>query len=109
MPQTKVKQIKQITMAIKKSEVAEVLRNKLHEGETRFVFIKKDGSRRPSVGTLNLDLIPDVNKQFKHQEGEREERTDQTSYFDMEKLAWRCCKYDKIVEIEGEEVEEDRT
>ena len=94
-------------MAIKKSEVAEVLRNKLHEGETHFVFIKKDGSRRPAVGTLNLDLVPESDKQFKHQEGEREERTDQTSFYDLEKYAWRCCKYASIVEIEGETVEED--
>lgn len=94
-------------MAIKKSEVATKLRTLLQEGETHFVFIKKDGSRRAAVGTLNLDIVPDADKQFKHEEGTREERTDQTSYYDIEKNAWRCCKYDKIVEIEGEIVEED--
>ena len=94
-------------MAIKSSEVAEVLRNKLHEGETRFVFIKKDGSRRPAVGTLNLDLVPESDKQFKTEQGSREERTDQTSYYDLEKNAWRCCKYASIAEIEGDTVEED--
>lgn len=94
-------------MSIKSSEVATKLRTLLKEGKTNFVFIKKDGSRRAAIGTLNLDLVPDADKQFKHQEGEREERTDQTSYYDLEKMAWRCCKYDKIVEIEGEIVEED--
>ena len=94
-------------MAIKSSEVAEVLRNKLHEGETHFVFIKKDGSRRPAVGTLNLDLVPESDKQFKSEQGTREERTDQTGYYDLEKNAWRCCKYASIVSIEEEEVCDD--
>ena len=94
-------------MAIKSSEVATKLRNMLQEGKVNFVFIKKDGSRRPAVGTLNLDLVPDADKQFKHQEGGREERTDQTSYYDLEKNAWRCCKYASVVEINGEEVEEE--
>lgn len=94
-------------MTIKSSEVATKLRTLLQEGETHFVFIKKDGSRRAAVGTLNLDLVPDSDKQFKNEQGTHEERTDQTSYYDLEKTAWRCCKYDKIVEIEGEEVEYD--
>lgn len=94
-------------MAIKSSEVATKLRNMLQEGETHFVFIKKDGSRRAAVGTLNLDLVPESDKQFKHEEWTREERTDQTSYYDLEKMAWRCCKYASVVEINGEEVEED--
>lgn len=94
-------------MAIKSSEVPTKLRTLLQEDKTNFVFIKKDGSRRAAVGTLNLELVPDADKQFKNEQGEREERTDQTSYYDLEKMAWRCCKYDKIVEIEGEEVEEE--
>lgn len=94
-------------MAIKKSEVATKLRECLQQGETHFVFIKKDGSRRPAVGTLNLNLVPDADKQFKHEEGERVERTDQTSYYDLEKNAWRCCKYASVVEINGETVADD--
>ena len=90
-------------MAIKKSEVAEVLRNKLHEGETHFVFIKKDGSRREAVGTLDLARIPYEDTQFKSEE-QREERDDQVTYYDLEKLAWRCCKTENILEIEGKEV-----
>lgn len=100
-------QAKLIIMSIKKSEVADVLRSKLHEGETRFVFIKKDGTRREAVGTLNLDLVPESDKQFKTEQGTKEERIDQTSYYDLEKSAWRCCKYTSVVEIEGEEVCDD--
>lgn len=91
-------------MAIKKSEVATKLRTMLLEDMTYFVFIKKDGSRRHTFGTLNLDLVPDSDKQFKHSEEEKEERTDQTTFYDLEKKAWRTCKYDSVVELNGEEV-----
>lgn len=90
---------------IKREDVPEVLRTALKAGKTNFVFIKKDGSRRAAVGTLNLDDVPDVDKQFKHSESERVERPDQTSYYDLEKSDWRCCKFDSVVEIEGKEVE----
>lgn len=86
---------------IKKENVAEVLRTALKAGTTNFVFIKKDGSRRASVGTLNLDEVPDADKQFKHSEEEIQERPDQTSYYDLEKSGWRCCKFDSVVEING--------
>ena len=94
-------------MAIKKSEVATKLRTLLQEGETHFVFIKKDGSRRHTFGTLNLDLVPEADKQFKHHEEEKEERTDQITFYDTEKFGWRTCKVDSVVEINGEIVEED--
>lgn len=90
---------------IKREDVPEVLRTALKAGKTNFVFIKKDGSRRAAVGTLNLDDVPDADKQFKHSESERVERPDQTSYYDLEKSDWRCCKFDSVVEIEGKEVE----
>ena len=93
-------------MAIKKSEVATKLRSLLLDGETHFTFIKKDGTRRPAVGTLNFDIIPTEDTQFKSEEP-REERNDQVTYYDLEKMAWRCCKVENILEIEGEEVEEE--
>ena len=90
---------------IKREDVPEVLRTALKAGKTNFVFIKKDGSRRAAVGTLNLDDVPEADKQFKHSEGDNQERPDQTSYYDLEKSGWRCCKFDSVVEIEGKEVE----
>lgn len=88
---------------IKSSEAAAALREKLQQGETHFVFKKKDGSRRQAVGTLNFDLIPTDDTQFKSDEP-REERADQVTYYDLEKMAWRCCKTENILEVEGEEV-----
>ncbi len=91
-------------MAIKKEDAADVLRNALTSGKTDFVFIKKDGTRRTAIGTLNLDEVPDTDKVFKHTEEEKQERPDQTSYYDLEKMAWRCCKFDSVIEINGEKV-----
>lgn len=90
---------------IKSSEAAAALREKLQQGETHFVFKKKDGSRRQAVGTLNFDIIPAEDTQFKSDE-RREERDDQVTYYDLEKLAWRCCKTENILEVEGEEIED---
>lgn len=90
---------------IKSTEAAAALREKLQQGETHFVFKKKDGSRREAVGTLNFDLIPSEDTQFKSDEP-REERDDQVTYYDLEKMAWRCCKTENILEIEGEEIED---
>lgn len=90
---------------IKSSEAAAALREKLQQGETHFVFKKKDGSRRQAVGTLNFEIIPEEDTQFKSDE-RREERDDQVTYYDLEKMAWRCCKTENILEIEGEEIED---
>ena len=88
---------------IKSSEAAAALREKLQQGKTSFVFKKKDGSRRQAIGTLSFDLIPTEDTQFKSEE-RREERDDQVKYYDLEKMAWRCCKTENILEINGEEV-----
>ena len=88
---------------IKSENAAAALREKLQQGKTSFVFKKKDGSRRQAVGTLNFDIIPTEDTQFKSDEP-REERDDQVTYYDLEKMAWRCCKTENILEIDGEEV-----
>lgn len=91
---------------IKSTEAATALREKLQQGRTNFVFKKKDGSRRQAVGTLNFDIIPNEDTQFKSEE-QKEERDDQVTYYDLEKMAWRCCKTENILEIEGEELEDE--
>lgn len=88
---------------IKSSEAAAALREKLQQGKTNFVFKKKDGSKRNAIGTLNFNIIPQEDTQFKSEE-RSEERDDQVTYYDLEKMAWRCCKNENILEIEGEEI-----
>ena len=88
---------------IKTSEAAAALREKLQQGKTNFVFKKKDGSKRNAIGTLDFDIIPTEDTQFKSEQP-REERDDQVTYYDLEKMAWRCCKTENILSIENEEV-----
>lgn len=90
---------------IKSENAAAALREKLQQGKTNFVFKKKDGSKRNAIGTLNFDLIPTEDTQFKSEQT-REERDDQVTYYDLEKMAWRCCKTENILDIEGEEIED---
>ena len=85
--------------------VAQVLRDALKQGKTNFIFKKKDGSRREAIGTLCFDLIPVEDTQFKSEQPS-EERDDQVTYYDLEKMAWRCCKTENLLEIEGVEVVE---
>lgn len=91
---------------IKLNEVPDKLVSALKEGRTYFTFIKKDGTERYAVGTLNLDLVPETDKQFKNAKADKPQRDDQTSYYDLEKSAWRCCKFDSVRSINGREVEE---
>lgn len=92
---------------IKSSEAAAALREKLQQGKTNFVFKKKDGSRRQAVGTLNFDIIPkddwpvtadDIDSDYK------DKNEVVVTYYDLEKMAWRCCKTENILEIEGVEI-----
>lgn len=92
---------------IKSSEAVAALREKLQQGKTNFVFRKKDGSKRNAVGTLNFDLIPkddwpvtadDIDSDYK------DKNKGVVTYYDLEKMAWRCCKTENILEIEGEGV-----
>ena len=94
---------------IKSSEAAAALREKLQQGETHFVFKKKDGSKRNAVGTLNFDIIPkadwpvtadDIDNDYK------DKNEGVVTYYDLEKRSWRCCKTENILEIEGEEIKD---
>lgn len=83
-----------------KNDLEDKLKDSLAKGETHFVFIKKDGTLRHAVGTTNLDLVPEQDKQFaSSEEEEKKERVGMVTYYDLEKNAWRCCKSENIVEI----------
>ena len=97
-------------MKLTSENVADVLREKLLQGETKFVFKKADGSRRAAVGTTNLELVPhDLwPKDMTSAEESTEKQKDSgvVRFFDLEKGAWRSCKADNILEVCGEEVNE---
>ena len=95
-------------MKLTSQNVADILREKLQQGGVNFVFKKKDGSRREAIGTTNLVVIPqdqwpkDMGAEIKAPKNESV-----VTYYDMEKLSWRSCRADSILEIEGEEVSDE--
>ena len=97
-------------MKLTSENVADVLREKLLNGEVNFVFKKAESSRRAAVGTTNLDLVPQVlwPKDMTSVEESTEKQKDSgvVRFFDLEKGAWRSCKVENILEIEGKEIEE---
>ena len=86
----------------------EKLINALRDGVVNFEFKKKDGSLRKAVGTTNLDLIPTdlwpVGNDNQEDATERQLRTGCVTFFDMEKMAWRSCRGENILTIEGDVV-----
>ena len=96
-------------MKLTSENVADVLREKLLNGEVNFVFKKADSSRRAAVGTTNLDIVPQDlwPKDITSVEESTEKQKDSgvVRFFDLEKGAWRSCKVDNILEVCGEEVE----
>lgn len=60
----------------------------------KFYFQKVDGSIREAYGTLSLALIPPTSNGYPRQKND----TVQT-YFDSEKLAWRCFKKANLINI----------
>lgn len=96
-------------MKLTSENVADVLREKLQQGEVDFVFKKVDGSRRAAVGTTNLDLVPQDlwPKGMTSVEESNDKHKDMgvVRFFDCEKGAWRSCKVDNILNVDGTEVE----
>lgn len=78
----------------------------LGAGSVNFAFIKKDGTLRSALGTLNMELIPSEGRQFATPADEQRQSPDHIiKYFDMEKLAWRSATVSSIIEVEGGEVQ----
>lgn len=62
----------------------------------RFTFRKKDGSIREAYGTRNPTL---VNQNDATPKGTGVERTGVTTYYDLEKNAWRCFRDSDFLEL----------
>ena len=81
-------------MKLKKVNASE-LHEMLCKGTVKFQFTKKDGSVRTAVGTLKSDLIT-----RKPAGGENKvEKAGYTTYFDIEKDAFRCFAESKLIGV----------
>ena len=67
------------------------LKEFLKLGKVKFIFDKKDGSKREAWGTLNEDLIPGEKKSM---DEHLNPKASNPKYFDLEKNAWRSLSYD---------------
>ena len=82
-------------------------KSKLRAGEVRFTFKKKDGSRRPTVGTLSVALIPesvetktDSDKDTKDAKPKRKLAEGQVFFYDLEKKGFRSFIFDNLVSVD---------
>jgi len=71
------------------------LREMLKSGKVKFQYTKKDGSVRTAIGTLKSSLI--TNKPNGGRNKVKE--AGYTSYYDLEKDAFRCFAESKLVGV----------
>ena len=79
------------------SDLPRTLRTRLAGGIVSFTFTKLDGESRPASGTTVLDLIPEA---FRPIGAGRRTPENLVTYFDLDRMAWRSCKADRIVSID---------
>jgi hypothetical protein len=75
-----------------------MLKELLRNNTVRVSFIKRDGSHRDMLCTLQSDLIQDNTYSI------RREPEDRVTVWDLEKQAWRCFKLDSITHYESVDV-----
>ena len=79
---------------MKKVNITE-LKEMLTKGQVKFQYKKNDGTIRTAVGTLKSSLI--TNKPSGGQN--KVKNAGYTSYFDVEKDAWRCFAESKLLGV----------
>ena len=87
---------KKIFIDMEKKEVnINEFKKALHKGKVKFSYIKKDGSIRDAVGTLNIDVMGEDNKP----KGTGYEITDSNiRYYDLNSEGWRSFITDNLIE-----------
>ena len=73
-------------------EIKEILNCRV----ARFTFRKKDGSVREAYGTRNPQLVREYHATPK---GTGVEREGVTTYYDLDKNAWRCFRDEDFLEL----------
>ena len=81
-------------MKLKKVNASE-LHEMLCKGQVKFQYKKNDGTIRTAVGTLKSSLITNKPSGGKN----KVKDAGYTSYFDVEKDAWRCFAESKLLGV----------
>jgi hypothetical protein len=74
------------------------LREHLHKGLVKVVFVKKDGTDRTMMATLNEDLIPEDKKP--KGTGNKVDNGNTFAVYDVEADGWRSFNYDTVKEVD---------
>lgn len=74
------------------------LRENLHKGLVKVVFVKKDGTDRTMMATLNEDLIPEDKKP--KGTGKKVDNGNTFAVYDVESDGWRSFNYDTVKEVD---------
>jgi hypothetical protein len=74
------------------------LRENLHKGLVKVVFVKKDGTDRTMMATLNEDLIPEDKKP--KGTGKKVDNGNTFAVYDVEADGWRSFNYDTVKEVD---------
>ena len=64
-----------------------ILKEKLHEGEVNFEYLKKDGTIRKARGTLDTGMIPEC-----YWPKEQPTAPDNVRYWDLDADGWRSFR-----------------
>ena len=72
------------------------LKNLLREKTVQVVFIKKDGTERKMLCTLNPDLLP-VQTDLEEAVQKKAPNPDVLAVWDLEAKGWRSFRYDSII------------
>ena len=74
----------------------EYLKNALQKGVVKVKFIKKDGTERNMLCTLNPDLLP-AQVDLEESVQKKTPNPDVLAVYDVEKDGWRSFRYDSII------------
>jgi hypothetical protein len=72
------------------------LKNLLREKTVQVVFIKKDGTERKMLCTLNADLLP-AQTDLEEAVQKKTPNPDVLAVWDLEAQGWRSFRYDSII------------
>jgi len=76
----------------------EAVTNQLQNSSTLVIFTKADGTERTLIGTTSPKLIPE--EALSDPSGDRPHNDDIQVVFDLEKMAWRSFRWDRLVSVD---------
>lgn len=82
---------------MEKQELAKRLKSEMHAREVEFKYMKKDGSERNAVGTLNPAIYGEENEPTG---SGRSVPENQVRYFDINAQGWRSFLVENLISYE---------